>query len=55
MRANEVMVARGLIESRLELVAAAESATTERDPPVLVEDRPLQALHEAVGPGVPVA
>jgi len=31
----------------------AEVATPERNPPVFVEDRPLESLDESVGPCVP--
>ena len=47
-----VVEAQEAVERALELRESREVATTELDAPVLVEDRALQTLDEAVGPGV---
>jgi len=47
-----VVEADEAVEGALELREAGEVAAAELHAPVLVEDRALQALHEAVGPGV---
>jgi hypothetical protein len=55
-----VVVADEAVKSPLQSCPSGEVATTEDDPPQLLENRALQALDEAVGPrmarfGAPVA
>src|SRR5437879_13354734 len=40
------------VEAALHGPAAREVLAAKLDPPVLVQDRPLQPFHEAVGPGM---
>jgi hypothetical protein len=40
------------IEGALQRPPAGEVLPAKGDPPVLVQDRFLQALHKAIGPGV---
>lgn len=47
-----IVEAKVALERALELLPPGEVAASELDPPVLVEDGPLKALHEAVGEGV---
>jgi hypothetical protein len=47
-----VVEAKVALQRAIELSELREVAATELDPPVLVEDRVLQTLHEAVGEGV---
>src|SRR5689334_24443901 len=49
----EVVDAHELLERTVQDRAAGEVVTAENDPPVLVQDRLLQPLHETVGPRVP--
>jgi hypothetical protein len=52
MRSIAVEEAQARVEAALELRAAREVPPAEDDPPVVGEDRTLQALDEAVGPGM---
>src|SRR5215510_7705548 len=48
-----VVEAHELLQRTVQARAAGEVVTAEDEPPVLVQDRLLQPLHEAVGPRVP--
>src|SRR2546428_12982705 len=52
MRALVVVVAHELSERPLQRRATGEVSAPEGDAPVLLQDRALQALDEAVGPGM---
>src|SRR5438445_12535512 len=52
MRALVVVVAHELSERPLQRRATGEVSASEGDAPVLLQDRALQALNEAVGPGM---
>ena len=52
VRPLSVVVPQEAIEGALQSRARREVATTEHHPPVLLENRALQAFDEAVGPGV---
>jgi len=52
MRTVVVVEAQEAVEGALELRELGEVAASELHAPVLVEDRALQSLHEAVGPGM---
>src|SRR5688572_31827587 len=52
MRAVVIVVAHEVAERVLQRGAAREVPAAERDAPVLLQDSALQALDEAVGPGV---
>src|SRR5262249_10208712 len=41
------------VERSLHCRPTGEVLSAERDAPVLVQDRPLAPLHEAIGPGMP--
>jgi hypothetical protein len=47
-----VVEAKVALERRLELPQLREVAPAEGHPPVVVQDRLLEALHEAVGEGM---
>ena len=47
-----VVEAKVALQRAIELAEFREVAPSERDAPMLVEDRALEALHEAVGEGV---
>ena len=47
-----VVEAKVALQRAFELAELREVAPPELDPPVLVEDRALEALHEAVGEGM---
>jgi uncharacterized protein (DUF2126 family) len=53
MRTVVVVEPQEALERAFELAQAGEVAATELDAPVLMEDRALQPLDEAVGEGVP--
>ncbi len=53
MRAVMVVVSHERVQGALQRPPAGEVAAAEGHPPVFLEDRPLQPLHEAVGPGMP--
>src|SRR5919106_5329090 len=53
VRSLIVVVAHELCERSLQRRPPGEVAAPERDAPVLLQDRALQALHEAVGPRMP--
>lgn len=48
-----IVEAQEAVERVLERRPAGEVATAEGDPPVLLQDRALQAFDEAVSPGMP--
>src|SRR2546428_8985595 len=52
MRSLVVVVAHELSERPLQRRAPGEVSASEGDAPVLLQDRALQALDEAVGPGM---
>src|SRR2546422_6035376 len=52
MRPLVVVVAHELSERPLQRRATGEVSASEGDAPVLLQDRALQALNEAVGPGM---
>src|SRR3989442_1635395 len=52
MRSLVVVVAHELSERPLQRRAPGEVSASEGDAPVLLQDRALQALNEAVGPGM---
>jgi hypothetical protein len=47
-----VVILEEALQGAFELATGGEVSTPEGDPPVLVEDRTLQTLHESVGPSV---
>jgi len=47
-----VVEAKVALDRAFELAGLREVTPPELDPPVLVQDRALEALHEAVGEGV---
>src|SRR5437870_3919702 len=47
-----VVVAHEAVEGPLQRRTSREVAATERHPPVLLQNRALQAFDEAVGPGM---
>src|SRR6267142_33399 len=52
VRALSVVVPHEAVEGPLQGRASGEVAATERHPPVFLENRALQALDEAISPGV---
>ena len=52
MRSLVVVIAHELGERPLQRWATGEVSASEGDAPVLLQDRALQALNEAVGPGM---
>ena len=53
MRALEVVEAQEAAQAALEGGPAGEVVPAKHEPPMLAEDGLLQALHEAIGPGMP--
>ena len=53
MGALEVVELQEAAQAALERRAAGEVVPAKHEPPMLAEDGLLQALHEAIGPGMP--
>ena len=53
MRAFMVVEAQERVEAALQGQPTGEVAPTEGHAPVLLQDRTLQPLHEAIGPSIP--